>query len=496
MRINLPLYAILSYSRCFIMQDSIEIKISNTAYTPFILSAFDQIHARLHQTNLAPIKEALEILLDNVITHAFEQEYEIDLRVHFIIQSCELRIDVIDAGLPFDFTPYLFQPLDQRYKRHTGLYRVYELVEKFAYEDLGKEGKCLSITQEFNLCYDLKNNTVETKMFDKEEVLKKLKIRTFQIGDGDGIAKLIYRNYNFSYYKDTFYIPHKVREANENNSVTSIVAYYKKELIGHFALLKSKESNISEIGVACVDPRFKRMGIMNLMFDELILTAKKEGLKAIYGEALTMHPYSQKANLRHNMIESAIALGTVPASMEIEESIKTAQKSGAMIAYLLFDPKPRSLYLPHIYQQEILKVYTRAGLTLLPSQSHPEDRQNLRFRISDVLNSATIIIEDNFDIKAFEKLFEDLRHEQRDMIFADINLHHIQEIDKIVSMLNTLHFFYSGLLFEYYYNEDYLRLQYMNSHSIDIQGVICYSDDANAMMDFIRRDHLRVIHQQ
>jgi len=474
------------------MQDSIEIKISNKAYTPFILSAFNQIQARLFQTNLEPIKEALGILLDNVTQHAYEKSYEIDLRVHFHIFSCELRIDVEDAGLPFDFTPYLSQDLDQKYQEHIGLYRVYELVDTFEYLDLGKKGKCLRLVQDFKLCYNLKDESVQQDTYDKQEVLKHLKVRTFLIGDGDGIAKLIYKNYNFSYYKDTFYSPHKVREANLNNSVTSIVAYYQNELIGHFALLKSKYSNIAEIGVACVDPRFKQMGIMNLMFDTLILRAKEEGLSAIYGEALTMHPFSQKANLRHNMTESAISLGIVPSSMEIEESIKTAQKSGAMISYLLFEPEKRIINLPQRYKEEIGKVYKRAKLEVEFIQPKESQQKSLEIHINAMLNSAVIIINSSFELSNFVKKFESLRHRHLDMIFADINLHHIEDIDKIVQELNQLGFFYSGLLFEYYQNQDYLRLQYINSLEIDIEGVICYSDDANAMMDFIRTDCKRV----
>lgn len=474
------------------MQDTIEIKISNKAYTPFILSAFTQLSFRLHASNLTPIKEALTILLNNVIEHAFERPYEIELRVRFYIHSCELRIDVEDSGLPFDFTPYLSQSLDQKYKRQTGMYRIYQLVDEFTYKDLGKEGKRLTLVQHFDLCYDLKNDTVTTQEYDKKEVLKALKIRTFLPGDGDGIAKLIYRNYNFSYYKETFYIPHKVREANLNKKVTSIVAYYHDELIGHFALLKSKHSNIAEIGVATVDPRFKRMGIMNLMFDELILTAKREGFSAIYGEALTMHPFSQKANLRHHMIESAISLGMVPSSMEIEESIKASQKSGAMIAYLLFKPKTRELVLPKIYHDELMKVYKRAQLEVMPSRNFIHEREALSAHTNTMLNSGTFVIEDTFDQKHFIQAFEHLRHQKLDMIFADINLHHIKAIDEIVEQLNAFGFFYSGLLFEYYHNEDYLRLQYINALGVDMKEVICYSDDANALMDFIRQDHQRV----
>ena len=479
-------------SKRSVMQDSIVIQISNKAYIPFILSAFTQLQSRLHQTNLSPIKEALQILLDNVIEHAFERSYEIDIRVRFYIQSCELRIDVEDGGLPFDFTPYLSQSLDQKYRHQTGIYRIYDLVDRFEYKDLNKSGKRLSLIQNFNLCYDLKNDTVTTENYKKEDVLKALQVRTFHVGDGDGIAKLIYRNYHFSYYKETFYIPYKVREANENKSVTSIVAYYHNELIGHFALVRSKHSNIAEIGVATVDPRFKRMGIMNLMFDELIITAKKEGCRAIYGEALTMHPFSQKANLRHNMTESAICLGLVPETMEIENSIKTAHRSGAMIAFLLFDPEKRALHLPTLYKEEILKVYTRAGLEVTASHNSPPQRQALGSRTNTMLNSGTLVIEDEFDLHDFTQSFENLRHQQLDMIFADINLQHIKKIDNIIETLNSLSFFYCGLLFEYYHNEDYLRMQYINSLGVDTEGIICYSDDANKMMEFIHTDYERV----
>ncbi len=474
------------------MKDIIEIKISNKTYTPFILSVFNQLQSRLHQTNLSPLKEALSILLENVTQHAYDRAYEIELNVRFVIQSCDLRIDVQDRGFPFDFTPYLSQRLNEKYKKNTGIMRIYELVDEFIYKDMRNEGKCLSLIQHFNLCYDLKKDTVDIKTYDKKDVLKHLYIRTFLMGDGDGIAKLIYRNYNFSYYKEIFYIPYRVRQANENKTVSSIVAYYKDELIGHFALLHSKHSNIAEIGVATVDPRFKRMGIMNLMFDELIITAKNEGISAIYGEALTMHPFSQKANLRHNMVESAISLGTIPSSMEIEQSIKTEQKSGAMIAFLLCNSKPRKLFLPTLYKKEILKVYARAELKVQQAHQINIQRDNLIVLSNKTLNAGIIVIEDNFLIQDFIQRFEKLRHQKRDMIFADINLNTIQDIDKVIKVLNNLCFFYSGVLFEYYFNEDYLRLQYMNALNIDIQGIICYSDDANTIMDFIRKDYNRV----
>ena len=36
-------------------------------------------------------------------------------------------------------------------------------------------------------------------------------------------------------------------------------------------------------------------------------------------------------------------------------------------------------------------------------------------------------------------------------------------------------------------------MQYINSLKIDMEGIICYSDDANEMIDFIREDYKDVL---
>jgi hypothetical protein len=59
-------------------------------------------------------------------------------------------------------------------------------------------------------------------------------------------------------------------------------------------------------------------------------------------------------------------------------------------------------------------------------------------------------------------------------------------------MLNRQGFFYSGVLFAWYENEDYLRLQRKNSRSVDEEQLVCYSKNAQEMFAFIHEDEARI----
>ena len=86
----------------------------------------------------------------------------------------------------------------------------------------------------------------------------------------------------------------------------------------------------------------------------------------------------------------------------------------------------------------------------------------------------------------------DLQKEHCDMIYADINLHRIKDIDAVISLLNIHGFFYSGVLFSYYDSEDYLRLQRKNTKSMEEEQLVCYSRNAQQMLAFIREDKARI----
>ncbi|MEN8146770.1 MAG: GNAT family N-acetyltransferase [Campylobacterota bacterium] len=475
------------------MRDEISLKITNTADSRLIYHTFTYLKERLPVSDLSPLEEALMQLIENVLEHAYERDYEIDITVYYYIYSCQLKIEVEDRGTPFDFSRYLSEPIDHSADHKKGFYRIYDLVDRFYFTSLPDGGKRFTLIQMFDKCFDIKTNQViSEEPLDKTEVMQQLNVRAFVTGDGDSIAKLIYKNYDYTYYKHLFYEPQEVRKANEKGDVHSIVALYQNEIVGHFALVRAPYSNIAEIAVATVDPRYKGMGIMNRMFDFIIFEAKRLGYDAIYGEAIMLHPYSQKANITHGMTECAIVLGQVPSETQIEHSIQTPQRSGVLIAYLLFDKRRCQHAHSNIYGKQIQKVYDEIAIEICDMTPPHCVRDAITHRINGQLGLGYIRIEAVIEERELMDILTDLQKEHCDMLYADINLHRIINIDKVIALLNTHGFFYSGVLFAYYESEDYLRLQRKNSKSVDEEQLVYYSKNAQEMNTFIGEDEERI----
>jgi len=475
------------------MRDEISLSISNAADAQLINITFSYLTERLPVSDLAPLQEALMQLIENVLEHAYERDYDIDLTVHYYIYSCQLKIEVEDRGAPFDFTLYLSEPINHSADHNKGFYRIYDLVDRFYFKPLPNAGKRFTLIQMFDECFDIKTNQIITEEpLNKAKVIQNLRVRAFIHGDGDGIAKLIYKNYDYTYYKHLFYEPQEVRKLNEKGDIHSIVALHQNEVVGHFALIRTPNSNIAEIAVATVDPRYKGMGIMNRMFDFLIFEAKRLGYDAIFGEAIMLHPYSQKANLSHGMTECAIVLGQVPAETQIEHHIRNPQRTGVLIAYLLFDRQRCQYTRSGIYGRQIQKVYDDVGIEICDRKPPHRVRDAITHRIDERLNLGYIRIEAPIEERELMEILIDLQAEHCDMIYADINFHRIEDIDAVISLLNRHGFFYSGVLLAWYEGEDYLRLQRKNSKNVEEEQLVFYSENAQKMLAFIREDEARV----
>ena len=314
-------------------------------------------------------------------------------------------------------------------------------------------------------------------------------IRDAKIGDGKDIVELFRENYGNTYYKKNFYNPFTWDEMAKSNKYYPIVAEYEGRVVGQFLLTLNDKYN-GEIGAVVVHPDFKGRGLMNKMFDYLIEKAKSLGLYAIYGEAIMFHPFSQKANLKHGMIESALQLGEV-ASFIAQKEIKFEKRTATLVAYKLFKTTAKSLYIPKIYEKIIKDRYKRVGIKLKKTTIKPL-RKKLDLWENRLLKIAGIVIDGK--VKNFENRFNLLLSRAKvnaEMIYADINLE-TKEVDEIVEFLNKKRFFYSGILFYRYGGKDYLRLQFENTHNVEEKYNVCYSDYCKFLSKFVLRDKKRV----
>ncbi len=314
-------------------------------------------------------------------------------------------------------------------------------------------------------------------------------IRDIKEGDGKDIVELFKENYGDTYYKKSFYDPKTWDEMAKSNKYYPIVAEYKGKVIGQFLLTLNDEYN-GEIGAVVVHPDFKGRGLMNKMFNYLIQKAESLGLWAIYGEAIMFHPFSQKANLKHGMIESALQLGEV-ASFIAQKEIKFEKRTATLVGYKLFKTDARSLYIPKIYEKIIKERYKKAGIKLKKTVIKPI-KKNLDLWENRLLKVAGIVIDGK--IKNFSNRFNLLFSKAKinsEMIYADINLE-TKEINEIVKFLNKKRFFYSGVLFYRYGGKDYLRLQFENTHNVEEKYNVCFSEYCIFLSKFVINDKRRV----
>jgi len=441
-------------------------------------------------------------LIQNAVLHAYKEKAGyIQIGLHPF--KTGLRIDVHDWGLPMSSKKHLSVPLKE--EASEGFNRIYDLMDLFEYRNLGKDGKKFIILKYASHPLHQKEERDKryTDLTEKKEQTGKentlpITVRTFSEGDEEGIVRLIYKNYGYSYIKDLFYYPQKVFESH-GKKFYSIVAQRGEKIIGHFALVLVPESTIAEIGVAVVDPEFQGRGIMNRMLKLILQKARDIGLDAVFGEAIMFHIYSQKANLHHGFSETALLLGKVPVDTTIVNN-KLAQKykRGAILTgYYFFTKKCKSLYLPNIYKKQIKRTYTNTKVPFTKAEKKGQKSPKhifLSYTFDPPTNIAKIRV-DHYG-KDFKQKFQILLHQLKakhcDMIYVDISLEKIPQIDKVVNFMNKKGFFYSGIMFFYHEKGDYLRLQLKHSDKIGSKNYVCYSDFCQKLSKYIQKDEKRV----
>ncbi len=480
------------------MKNSIILKIpSELGNCPIVVATISTFCKKVNfgKSGCKELIEATKLLVHNAIIHAYPgQEGWIEIALHTFGHG--VRVDIRDWGVPMAKSTFTLPDPDR--PKETGFDLIHGFVDDFRYKNLGKEGKIFTIikrtTLPLSVCKPMIKKGSPLKDIDKKDIT----IRDFQKGDEESIARLVYQNYGLSFVKEDFYYPVKILE-KQGEQFLSIVAVFKGEVIGHFALILMPDSNIAEVGIVVVDPDYKGLGTMNRMFDGLIEKAEDIGLNAIFGSAVMYHIYSQKSNLSYGFCESALLIGKTLDSVQIEGNKLTEKKErgSTLIGYLFFSNRKRLLFLPKRYHERILTCYQHCNIPYSTGTKKEDEtllHAHLFYRYDPLSNIGEIVINrygKDFKYK-FRLLLNQLREKQCDMIYTDINLEQIPQIDKVIKVLNNSNFFYSGILYFKHNDQDYLRLQNRNSDKIGKRNLVCYSEYCAGLLDYIHEDEVKI----
>jgi anti-sigma regulatory factor (Ser/Thr protein kinase)/GNAT superfamily N-acetyltransferase len=457
--------------------------------------------AKVGREDAEALRTATERLVHFTLEHAYLDGATGDLAVEAHLFDGGIRLDVHDWGLPLEL---------ERTRAETGGHEASALevpgldlaglVDEASFHNLGRDGKLFSVVKHCVHDSPVSASAPLLSEHDDHETTapapEDLHVRTFEPGDEEGICQLVYRNYKNTYGSEFFYIPEKLLERNRDGEVVSSIAVAGGQIVGHHALLRKEGTQVAETGAAVIHPDYKGLGIFNRLSEHTLTTARQLRLPAVYGHAVTLHPYSQKAEHTHGYRETALAVGRARASIRLEGNklTRTGNRHGIVVSYLCFQHPTRPVVLPETYRDPVLAAYTRLGLEVEEGKSPEHGGAGITAHLDAGLNVGTIAIPAwaPGDEAAVHRAFHYLLAKHCDMVYAEIDLERVAEIDAVVELLNREGFFYSGIAPLGRDGHDQLVLQYENTLDVEEDEIVCYSDGAQELKAFVLADKARV----
>ena len=416
----------------------------------------------------------------NVIEHAFEGEIgSYDILIER--KPGQIIVAVEDRGLPFDFRKY-------EISQESGLGMV--LMKAFADEvnfvNLGRQGKRVELVKnlpEKNLDKYLEEEVAKAAIPATHGPLPlketDITIRLMKPDESLSLARCAYRCYGYTYSTDSFYYPERVRELIESGMMVSSVAVTSQgEIIGHVAINKeTPDALVGESGQAIVDPRYRGYGIYTKVKALSRNHNRDAGMLGEYGEAVTVHTYTQKGAITEQASETGVLLGFTPATMyfkDIQEE-ENKKRRPVVLFYCRFNEEPlRDVYLPPHHAGMLGRIYSALKLRrkfASSSISELAGRAQVNVKVQTEAGRAFLrVVEYGQDLEDLVRFrLKELCTKRLDCIYLDLPLGH-PSVQRYCVSMEMLGFFFGGILPELH-NGDVLRLQYINNAELDLENV-------------------------
>lgn len=328
--------------------------------------------------------------------------------------------------------------------------------------------------------------------------------------DWPAIARAMYKTYGFSYAREDFYIPERIRALNAQGLVLSVVAQsdLTGDVVGHYALdvagfgqFGVKTPAIGELGKAVVDPAHRGRGLMERMRRFTEDTARARGMLALFSEPTMIHPYSQKANESLGARACAVMLGMFRTEDNRMRAIRTAaqQQRGSLLMYYqpLQPPASRRLAMPARHADMLMRTYQGCGI---PFECLTRDAHGPQVKTTEL--EAKFLAGTDMGQIHVRRVGEDigaaLRAARDDLVRragSPMMLMQIRLSDPgttaACEAAERLGFFYSGMCPLHDDGHDVLQLQYVEV-DMDIAKLAVAGAFARELVDYVAADRARI----
>ncbi len=454
------------------------------------------MNAGLSEEDAVRLSLAVDELVTDVVLFAFgDEEGRFDVLYRWNPSSVE--VIVREFGEPFDPERHRYDPeraLREGNFEGAGFEVIRHMVDDFVFINKGRGGK------EFRLVKKTSGEHIADLLVEERPPSQTLPapdttyvIEPAHEEDAEDIAKLIYRTYGYTYVKEELYFPKKIALAFEREEKFGVIARTSEgEAVGYFAVLRTTDSRIGEVGEAVVAVPHRKRGIMTRMLHRLIEMSRERGLLGLFGEAVTVHTISQKANAKFHMQTTALMLADFPTAIYKGLTESYPQDVSIVIDFLpLHRIETAGRYLPPAYRAILTDIYRLLGITvhdLPPETPALAERSGIDLKISYEYKHALLVV-NTYGTDLTDRLrhtLRSLRKEDVHAVYLDLPLD--DPVTKtIIPDLRGCGFVFSGLMPLFHHERDYLRLQKVYV-PLDFDLIHVYSEMAHRLKDLIARE--------
>ena len=440
----------------------------------------------------------LEAVVTGLVGYTLDHSYPDDdlgeIQVKLETDADVVHVAVHDWGLPLLSAGGIFGPLPEP------LAAIAQEAENVQLLNLGSGGKRLvaDVPARSSIDDHMRGHHVEeTAPLARSDVPDAIEVRAATAEDAEAIAQLLYENYHLSYVHADFYMPRFLIAGLSTGELVSAVAVHDGRVVGHHALMPRPGIPSAETGAAVVHSAYRGLGLFGLLFEHTLGAAVGHGLASVYGDAVTIHPFSQRAEASHGYHETALQLGMVPAQTTMRGfgSGGPRRRTATLRSYRPLDARPRQVALPKAYRALLEGIYANVGLSIEPVPGRaPPDGDPVTTDL-DKPRALGFLRMRRWDESGDAALKQQVRHllsRHADVVYADIDLAAVDDVDAATAAANDLGFFASGLILHGADGHDHLRLQLLDSPEIELEDVVCDSAFAQSLLETVLEDRGRV----
>ena len=300
-----------------------------------------------------------------------------------------------------------------------------------------------------------------------------IEVRAATSQDAEAIAQLLYENYHLSYVHADFYRPRYLKAMLESGGLLSTIAVHDGRVIAHGALMPLPGVSSAESGAAVVHSAYRGLGVFGRLSGHTLDTAIERGLASVFGDAVTIHPFSQRVERSNGYFETALQLGMVPAQTTMRGfgGEGPRRRTATLRSYRPFDDQPRRIALPAVYRELLEGVYANVGLTIESrTEPAPFEGDAVAVEIDEPRSLGFLRLRrsEGEAGSALKGAVHHLRSQHVDVAYADVDLMAVNNVNEATAELNELGFFAAGLVLHGLDGHDYLRLQMLDSEEIEL----------------------------